>query len=253
MAIKTYYVSKLGRDFQVSPHFKLREFQSRDGADKVLISDELLAKLEELRAYGGFVITINSGYRSAAHNKKVGGASNSSHTRGLAADVKVKKDGSYVSAELICALCQTLGFDGVAYINGQSVHLDMANRTYRGDERKGYGNNVGGDFYKHFGITKSQIEALRVRQEADKPPKKEEDREMTKEEIKAIVAETIAELMTKKAQETPGEWSEEARKWAVDSELIKGTGVSYDWKGTVDREQLVTIVYRLAELIDPVK
>ena len=76
---------------------------------------------------------------------------------------------------------------------------------------------------------------------------------MTKEEIKAIVSETIAELMTKKAQEAPGEWSEKARKWAVDSEIIKGTGVSYDWKGTVDREQLVTIIYRLAELIDPVK
>lgn len=253
MAIKTYYVSKLGRDYQISPHFKLREFQSKDGADKVLISDELLAKLEELRAYGGFVITINSGYRSAAHNKKVGGASNSSHTRGLAADVKVKKDGSYVSAKLICALCQTLGFDGVAYINANSVHLDMANRTYRGDERNGYGNNVGGDFYKYFGITKAQIEALRARQDTEKPPKKEEAMEITKEEIKAIVAETIAELMTKKAQETPGEWSEEARKWAVDSELIKGTGVSYDWKGTVDREQLVTIIYRLAKKIDPVK
>lgn len=246
-------VKNLGANYQISEHFKLREFQSKDGADKVLYSEELLAKLEEMRSYGGFIITVNSGYRSPSHNRKVGGASNSSHTRGLAADVKVKKDGSYVSAKLICALCQTLGFDGVAYINANSIHLDMAGRNYRGDERNGYGNNVGNDFYSYFGITKAQIEALRVRQEAEKPPKKEEDREMTKEEIKAIVAETIAELMTKKAQETPGEWSEEARKWAVDSEIIKGTGIGYDWKSYVDREQLATIIYRVMQKIDPIK
>lgn len=260
MAIKTYYISKLGRDYQVSPHFKLREFQSRDGADKVLISDELLAKLEELRAYlggdGVATVGINSGFRTETYNRSIGGASGSRHTKGDAADVVCKQNGKLISGKLICALCQTLGFKGVALNKGSgySVHLDMRpSGTYRGDERNGYGNNVGGDFYKYFKVTKAQIEALRVRQEAEKPPKKEETKEMTKEEIKAIVSETIAELMTKKAQETPGEWSEEARKWAVDSEIIKGTGVSYDWKGTVDREQLVTIIYRLAELIDPVK
>ena len=249
MAIKTYYVSKLGRDHKVSPHFKLREFQSRDGADKVLISDELLAKLEELRAYGGFVITINSGYRSAAHNKKVGGASNSSHTRGLAADVKVKKDGSYVSAKLICALCQTLGFDGVAYINANSVHLDMANRTYRGDERNGYGNNVGGDFYKYFDITKSQIEALRVRQEAEKPPKKEEAMEMTQEQFNLMMQKWIAEQAAKE----PGEWSKDAREWAEKEGIILGTGAGNSYQAPCTREQMIEFLYRLAKKIDPVK
>lgn len=249
MAVKTYYVSKLGRDYQVSPHFKLREFQSKDGADKVLISDELLAKLEELRAYGGFVITVNSGYRSAAHNKKVGGASNSSHTRGLAADVKVKKDGSYASAELVCALCQTLGFDGVAYINRLSVHLDMAGRTYRGDERNGYGNNVGGDFYKYFGISKAQIEALRVRQEAEKPPKKEEAKEMTQEQFNLMMNKWIAEQAAKE----PGEWSKDAREWAEKEGIILGTGAGNSYQAPCTREQMIEFLYRLAKKIDPVK
>ena len=248
MAIKTYYVSKLGRDHKVSPHFKLREFQSRDGADKVLISDELLAKLEELRAYGGFVITINSGYRSAAHNKKVGGASNSSHTRGLAADVKGKKDGSYVSAKLICALCQTLGFDGVAYINANSVHLDMAGRTYRGDERKNYGNNVGGDFYRYFGITKAQIEALRVRQDPEKQPKKEEDK-MTQEQFNLMMNKWIAEQAAKE----PGEWSKDAREWAEKEGIILGTGAGNSYQAPCTREQMIEFLYRLAKKIDPVK
>ena len=249
MAIKTYYVSKLGRDYKISPHFKLREFQSRDGADKVLISDELLAKLEELRAYGGFVITINSGYRSAAHNKKVGGASNSSHTRGLAADIKVKKDGSYVSAELICCLCQTLGFDGVAYINANSVHLDMAGRTYRGDEREGYGNNVGNDFYEYFGITKAQIEALRVRQDSEKPPKKEEAKEMTQEQFNLMMNKWIAEQAAKE----PGEWSKESRAWAEANGIVKGTGAGNSYGAPATREQVVEFIYRYAKQVDPIK
>ena len=249
MAIKTYYVSKLGRDFQVSPHFKLREFQSKDGADKVLISDELLAKLEEARAYGGFTITVNSGYRSAAHNKKVGGATNSNHTKGLAADVVFMKEGKVVSAKLICCLCQTLGINGVAYISDKAVHLDVASRTYRGDERNGYGNNVGGDFYRYFGITKAQIEALRVRQETEKPPKKEEDREMTQEQFNLMMNKWIAE----QAAKDPGEWSKDAREWAEKEGIILGTGAGNSYQAPCTREQMIEFLYRLAKKIDPVK
>lgn len=177
MAVKTVYVSKLGRDYKISTNFKLSEFQSKDGADKVLYSEELLAKLEEARAYGGFTISVNSGYRSPAHNKRVGGATNSNHTKGMAADVVFRKDGEIVDAKLVCCLCQSLGFNGVAYISANAVHLDVSNRTYRGDERKGYGNNVGGDFYKYFSISKAKIEALKVKTEAEEPkteePKKE--------------------------------------------------------------------------------
>lgn len=251
MAIRTYYVSKLGRDHKVSPHFKLREFQSQDGADKVLISDELLAKLEELRSAvsGDVSIVVNSGYRSPAHNKKVGGASNSTHTQGYAADVKVKRDGAYVAADLLCCLCQTLGFKGIAYINGQSVHLDMANRTYRGDERKGYGNNVGGDFYKYFDITKAQIEALRVRQETEKPPKKEEAKEMTQEQFSLMMNKWIAEQAAKE----PGEWSKDAREWAEKEGIILGTGAGNSYQAPCTREQMIEFLYRLAKKIDPVK
>ena len=248
MAIKTYYVSKLGRDYQISPHFKLREFQSRDGADKVLISDELLAKLEEARAYGGFTITVNSGYRSAAHNKKVGGATNSNHTKGLAADVVFMKDGKVVSAKLICCLCQTLGINGVAYISDKAVHLDVASRAYRGDERNGYGNNVGGDFYKYFKVTKAQIEALRVRQEAEKPPKKEEDK-MTQEQFNLMMNKWIAEQAAKE----PGEWSKDARAWAEGNKIMNGTGAGNSYGAPATREQVIEFIYRYAKQVDPIK
>ena len=72
--------------------------------------------LEKLRAYGGFTVHINSGYRSPSYNRKIGGASKSQHTLGTAADIVVKKNGKTVSAKKICCLCQDLGFKGVAYI-----------------------------------------------------------------------------------------------------------------------------------------
>ena len=164
MAIKTVYKSKLGANYKISDHFKLSEMACKDGSDKVMYSTELLNKLEQLRAYGCFTITINSGYRSASHNKKVGGATNSQHTKGTAADIVVKKDGKTVSGKLICCLCQSLGFKGIGYISETAVHVDMrASGSYRGDERKGYSGNVGNNFFTYFGIKQSQIDNMKAK------------------------------------------------------------------------------------------
>lgn len=257
MAIKTGYVSQLGRDYLISPHFKLREFQSKDGADKVLYSEELLAKLEELRAYlggdGVATVGVGSGYRSEAHNRAIGGASESRHTKGDAADVVCKQNGKRIPGKLICALCQTLGFKGVALNKGSgySVHLDMRpGGTYRGDERYGYGNNVGNDFYKYFGITKAQVEALRVVPKEE--PEMEED-DMTEQDIRNIVFKCIAEMMTAKAEELPDEWSKEAREWAKGSALMQGTNIGDEWMSYVTREQFAAVMHRFAKLVDPIK
>lgn len=171
MSIKKVSIKKLGRDYKISPHFKLSEFACKDGSDTVLYSTELFEKLEELRAWidGEVTIGINSGFRTASYNKKIGGASGSQHTQGTAADIVVKQNGKRISGKLICCICQDLGFNGVALIKGSgySVHLDVANRTYRGDENRGYSNNVGGDFYKYFGISKSQVTALKAKKEEE--------------------------------------------------------------------------------------
>lgn len=237
MAIETGYLSKLGRNYKVSDHFTLGEIASKDGADKVLYSTELLAKLEEARAYGGFTISVNSGYRSPAHNKKVGGATNSNHTKGMAADVVFRKDGKIVDAKLICCLCQTLDFNGVAYISANAVHLDVSDRTYRGDERKGYGNNVGGDFYKYFGISKAEVDALKVKKEE---PKEEED-EMTQEQFNQMMNVWISQ----QAEKEPSGWSAEAREWAEENNIIAGTGAGYSYLSYCTREQMVQFLYNL--------
>lgn len=252
MSVKTAYISRVGGECKISPHFTLGEFASKDGADLVKYSTDLLALLEELRRFGGFTIEINSGYRTASYNRAIGGASKSQHVEGTAADITVKRDGQVVDAALICCLCQYLDFPGIAYISPRSVHVDMReNGTYRGDERKGYRNNVpNGDFYSFLGVKKSQVEALKVKKEE---PVESEEEEMTKEEVKSIVYEVIAEMMTKKESEPPADWSKDAREWAKTSDIIKGTDKGDEWKSPVDREQLTTIIYRVMQKIDPIK
>lgn len=73
-------------------NFNINEFRSKDGADfplEVIENLKMLAvNLQELRDEIGVSLHINSGYRSPAHNKKVGGARRSSHLKGMAADLQ---------------------------------------------------------------------------------------------------------------------------------------------------------------------
>lgn len=78
-----------------STNFKLAEFDCTDGtavpAEYYPNVQKLMKQLETLRSeLGGAGITINSSYRTVAHNKKVGGKSNSQHLYAKAADIAVK-------------------------------------------------------------------------------------------------------------------------------------------------------------------
>jgi uncharacterized protein YcbK (DUF882 family) len=50
---------------------------------------ELLQILEDVREHFDSSVKITSGCRCAEHNKRVGGAPDSEHTRGIAADIVV--------------------------------------------------------------------------------------------------------------------------------------------------------------------
>lgn len=74
-------------------NFKTSEFRCKGSGTlpKGGIDNNLLLKLEQLRYnLGGKAIVINSGYRTPAHNKAVGGASGSQHLYGKAADIVVR-------------------------------------------------------------------------------------------------------------------------------------------------------------------
>ena len=77
---------------QISQHFTAEEFACNhcgkshpDG-----VPQELLTILEAVREHYGTPVNINSGYRCPTHNKNVGGAINSYHMKGLAADFWMK-------------------------------------------------------------------------------------------------------------------------------------------------------------------
>jgi len=79
---------------QLSTNFSLKEFNSKDGAitPEHVINNlkELALNLQLIRDHINKPIGINSGYRSPQHNKKVGGATNSYHVKGMAGDLVVK-------------------------------------------------------------------------------------------------------------------------------------------------------------------
>ena len=87
--IYAYSKTKQG-NVQVSRNFKVKEFACKDESDVVFISPKLVVILQSIRDYYNKPVTINSGYRTAAYNKKIDGATYSQHTYGMAADIVVK-------------------------------------------------------------------------------------------------------------------------------------------------------------------
>ncbi|WP_160162684.1 D-Ala-D-Ala carboxypeptidase family metallohydrolase [Magnetococcus marinus] len=53
-----------------------------------------LTQLDQAREWAGVAFHINSGFRCAHHNRAVGGKPGSSHTLGLAVDLKAIESGS---------------------------------------------------------------------------------------------------------------------------------------------------------------
>ena len=146
---------------QLSPHFNAREFRcSCGGSHETLIASELVDKLEALyTALNCSKIIVTSGYRCPEHDKAVGGTSSGQHTKGTAADVCCYgQDGQPISSKTVCCKAQDLGFTGIANITSsyQYTHLDVRTEyRWLGDETKGNGT-VTDDFYKYFGIAKTQ-------------------------------------------------------------------------------------------------
>lgn len=79
--------------YAITPNFWLHEFSCRDGTPypEEWIAERLrplCRALEVLRADLGAPLIIDSGYRTPAYNKFVGGVSASQHTEGRASDIR---------------------------------------------------------------------------------------------------------------------------------------------------------------------
>lgn len=121
MSVKVYSRAKDG-NVALSRNFKVREFACCDGTDTVFVSPELVAVLQKIRDHFGKAVNINSGYRTEAHNKKVGGAAYSQHKYGTAADISVPG----VTPAKVAAYAETLlpGKGGIG-IYSSFTHVDV--------------------------------------------------------------------------------------------------------------------------------
>ena len=129
MAIKTY---PRWSEKKLSENFKVSEFSCKGsscGCTTTLIDEALVNYLQKIRGHFGKPITINSGYRCAKHNKNVGGASGSRHTKGQAADIKI----AGVAPKEVAKYAESIGVKGIGLYetskDGYFVHIDT--RTYK--------------------------------------------------------------------------------------------------------------------------
>lgn len=103
--------------------FKPGEFDSPDmGGSGEHMSLDFVGRLDQLRIQLGLPMHVNSGYRTIAYNKKVGGVPNSAHVMGLAADIACPDSGYRYKLVQLALLA---GFKRIG-IGSNFVHLDIS-------------------------------------------------------------------------------------------------------------------------------
>lgn len=121
MALNVYSYTKDGTKF-LSSNFRVREFRCKDDTDPIFVDSDLVDILQKVRDHFGKAVTITSAFRTASHNKKVGGATYSQHLYGKAADIKV----SGVAPSVVADFAETL-MPGTGGIGRYSTftHVDV--------------------------------------------------------------------------------------------------------------------------------
>lgn len=126
MAIKIYSKATAGGQ-KLSANFSVIEFACKDGSDKILVDEKLVLILQKIRNHFGKPVTISSAYRTVTYNRKIGGASNSMHTKGRAADIYI----SGIEPAVIAAYAEKLGVLGIGlYTKDRFVHVDTREEKY---------------------------------------------------------------------------------------------------------------------------
>lgn len=119
MAVKSFSKSKEGK-LKLTPNFTVAEFACKDGSDMILIDTMLVYYLQKIREHFGKVVRINSAYRTSTYNAQVGGASESQHMQGAAADIVIDE----VTPEQVAQYADQLGMGGVG-IYKTFTHVDV--------------------------------------------------------------------------------------------------------------------------------
>ncbi len=137
----TFSCSPRRCDVKLSRHFSQREFACKCCGECCPISGVLLAVLEaacEALGTDGLRARchVTSGYRCPDHNKKVGGAPNSQHLQGIAADIVLKRQsGDTIPPSEVADYFETRFPDkyGIGRYPGWT-HIDVRKDKARWDE-----------------------------------------------------------------------------------------------------------------------
>lgn len=118
---------------RLSEHFTTDELACRC-CGVCTVTPELLAALEALRAQAG-PLAVTSGYRCQQHNAAVGGAPNSYHCRGMAADLHPTR---ITPMALALIALETPGVRGVGMSEeGGFVHVDVRTTPWKWKYKNG--------------------------------------------------------------------------------------------------------------------
>ena len=90
------------------PDFTPGEISCR-GSGSILVDDRAMDMLQELRTRLGKAVHVNSGYRSPAHNRAIGGAKHSKHMEGIAFDCRMEGH----DPQVFMATARDVGFRGI--------------------------------------------------------------------------------------------------------------------------------------------
>ena len=93
----------------ISEHFQRHEFACNCGCGFDTIDAQTLAVLEVVRRHFKAPVIVNSAARCPIHNRNVGGAPNSQHLDGRAADIKVKGVSPDAVADFIADILEDAG------------------------------------------------------------------------------------------------------------------------------------------------
>lgn len=117
-----------GKKTQLSPNFESTEFDcncKNKTCTTTEIDPKLVEYLQKIRNYFGKAVTINSAYRCDKHNKSVGGASQSKHKYGQAADIKV----SGIKPLKVAQYAEFIGVKGIGQYSN-FVHIDTRTNKF---------------------------------------------------------------------------------------------------------------------------
>ena len=76
-------------------NFKVSEFACKCGCGN-RVQQKLIDMLQVIRDKAEIPVRVNSGYRCAEHNAKVGGVKGSQHIQGVAADISCSKGAKFL-------------------------------------------------------------------------------------------------------------------------------------------------------------